>query len=72
MGKRHQSMQAICPFYKAEETRRIVCEGPCARATIHVIFEEPERKRQYAKRFCRSWQYEHCLIAQMQEKRYEE
>ncbi len=72
MSKRTQSVLAICPFYKSEDAHRILCEGLCRDNSIHMAFGTPAGRRSWAGRYCRSWDYEHCPLAGMQEARYEE
>ena len=71
MGKRAQSLLAMCPFYKSEDKHCIVCEGLLPRSSIHVAFGAPADKRAFEKDFCKSWHYDACELAQMHRKRYE-
>lgn len=72
MGKRAQSLVAICPFYKSESSQVIQCEGLQPNSAIHMAFGSPADKKQYAIRLCKSWDYGECPVAQMLNARYED
>ena len=71
MGKRAQSLLAMCPFYKSEDTHRVICEGLRPMSSIHVAFGLPADRRSFEKEFCKNWGFEACPLAQMHRKRYE-
>lgn len=72
MGKRIQSLRALCPFYKSEDSQRICCEGLLPRSSIHVAFADSNDRREFGRTHCKSWDYEACPLCQMHMKRYQE
>lgn len=41
-----------CPFYKKTSANEIVCEGVCAKSSIHLTFESRTTKKTFMKERC--------------------
>lgn len=64
------SDKALCPYYHGERDRRIRCEG-VEGGSIRLAFEATEERKDYGWRYCKSWDYEKCVLCQALEKKYE-
>lgn len=72
MGKRTESLVVLCPFYKSESGNKIICEGLGPHSSLHMCFGDAAARKRYEMRFCKSWEYEGCKLAELHEKRYED
>ena len=76
MGKHYESKYAMCCFYKGEDRgkgqRRIICEGFYKNSAIHMNFPSLTMLDEHRDRYCCSWNYENCPLAQSLSKIYEE
>lgn len=62
----YESKYAVCPFYRRNETNRIVCEGVDETNTINLVFTSRSEWREYEKTYCNIMgNYKNCLICQM-------
>lgn len=61
--KHRQDVLVKCPYYRGEEKQMLFCEGVQEGTAIHLAFDTPSNLRDYKKRFCTSWCYNKCLIA---------
>ena len=72
MAWKYQSMYAVCPFYRKNESNHIVCEGVGKDNTVHLAFATQPRMHDYTVRFCNDIDnYHRCLICQMLERKEE-
>ena len=55
-----------CPFYKYNEQRKVCCEGGC-----RVQFMDKSSAGRYMSRYCASFRYADCTIAQSRIEIYE-
>lgn len=60
--KRHISKEALCPFYHSEDSNRVCCEGIEEGSTIHVVFQSPNKKKAYSRRYC-CGDYKACKVS---------
>ena len=63
----------LCPFFKdtRENTQAIICEGVKQNTSIHLIFNNKLRQKEYMNELC-CYKYKQCNIAKMLFKKYEE
>lgn len=71
MGKYLTSNSVLCPFYLAEESHCIHCEGVEKGSTVRMSFEHTGKKKAYRERFCEE-DYDRCRISQMLTRKWEE
>jgi len=55
---------AICPFYKHEDSQMIYCDGVQDGSVIHLAFSNKTNALEYKKTFCRN-KCEKCKIYSM-------
>lgn len=56
----------VCPYYRSNEQRKILCEGIQDKAYIHLVFSNWLDKRPYMQNYCCSMDnYNNCRIADM-------
>ncbi len=60
----------ICPFFVRERDKKIACESVVPGCTMLLEFCAVEEKKAYRKRYCQSFSYTKCPIAQMLESSY--
>ena len=67
------SGKVICPFFKdtRRNTQAIMCEGVKQNTSLHLIFNNKLRQKEYMVEFCCS-KYKKCCIAKMLFEKYEE
>lgn len=65
------TVDAVCPFYKTEDSIRIVCEGVSPRSTSNNVFNSSKGKDRYKESHCNSMSgcYE-CILFQALIKKY--
>lgn len=61
------SSQAICPYYKHEDSQMIYCDGVQDGSVIHLAFSNKTDALNYKKDFCRD-NCNKCNIYKMLEK----
>ena len=72
MDSRYWSSYVVCPFYRYNEQKRIVCEGIGKGNTLHLVFASQPMMHDHAVRFCNDIDnYSRCLICQMLERKEE-
>lgn len=69
-GKRWTCAGVLCPFYKEEESSKIICEGPEDRTSMHLAFSSPAQKTEYMLDHCKAG-WEKCVLTQALEMKYE-
>ena len=64
----YESTDAKCPFYRAESSRKVSCEGyGCNRLTL--TFNSPQRKREHKQSLCNT-SYKSCEIYRLIMQKY--
>ena len=62
----------VCPFYHRCESNRICCEGLTDNSTINLVFEDPNKKKQYKHDYCYSIKnYKKCPVSEMLNRQHE-
>lgn len=67
---RKESKLAKCPYYRFENANLICCEGVEDGSSVHVVFGDVNKCREYKRKFCRS-RYASCKVLQMLDTKYE-
>lgn len=62
--KRHISNEALCPFYRSEDSHRVVCEGLVNASSIHVVFQSSTKKQEFCRKNC-CGNYKACKVSHM-------
>lgn len=71
--KKSISAEVVCPMYKAEEIKKICCEGFADKIYLQTYFAGQKQKENYKKGFCENMQnYKACPIYRLAAKRFEE
>lgn len=61
----------ICPFYKSQGVYVIKCEGFDSKNTTRVCFDTPDKKTEYVKIHCESFDYDKkCNVCRRLLKKY--
>ena len=68
--KHRQDVLVKCPYYKGEEKQVLFCEGVQEGSSIHLAFDTPSNLRDYKNQFCKGWCYGKCLIADMNNRKW--
>lgn len=73
MSRNYTSPAVMCPFYKSENARLIVCEGPSEGSSIHICFGGVKDKENYKRANCERMRenWKCCVIAQGLLNKYE-
>lgn len=71
MGKYMTENSVLCPFYRAEESHCIHCEGLEDNSSIRLTYAHMGKKKAYRDRFCKD-EYKKCRIAGMLFEKWEE
>jgi len=73
MSRNFSSASVVCPFYKSENMKLIVCEGVSGCSRLELHFESKDDKASYKAKNCErireNWKV--CPIAQILLKKYE-
>lgn len=69
--KRYCSPEALCPFYRSEDSQKIYCEGIGEGNAIHLAFGSKTHLKIHKDSYCDS-EYGECPIAKMLNKKYED
>lgn len=56
---------SVCPYYQADSSVRITCEGIEEGQNIQIKFSRMADKQSWMKRYCKRMAYCACPIAQM-------
>ena len=65
------SKYAVCPFYRRSDSNRICCEGTSRNNTIHLVFGNQNKLKDYTADHCNSMDgYRHCRICKMLSDKY--
>jgi hypothetical protein len=61
----------LCPFFKKYDSVRICCEGiEGENSSVYIVFPSPKARRDYLRaKCCRD--YKVCLMAKMNERKWE-
>lgn len=63
----YEDWRVVCPFYRKDTKRSILCESPIACTTLEIDFRDADRKKTYKNDFCRSMTgYKRCPVAGIQ------
>lgn len=62
MPKHYDSMYIECPFFHYYDGSKIACEGVVDDSSIHVVFPNPELRRNYMKSICYC-EHDSCIVA---------
>lgn len=66
-----ESKYVVCPFYRRNDNNRICCEGLEERNTINLVFEDPNKQREYKRTHCCDIdRYRSCMICSVLERKY--
>ena len=72
MSTKHKDSKVVkCPFFHAEESQKIYCEGVCAGTSIHLAFASKTEKKDYSGAYCNK-HYKACRVYQMNDKKYDD
>lgn len=66
MGKHMVHKDAICPFYRHEDTQVIYCDGIVPNSVIHLAFANKTDAKEYKVKYCRKC-YNQCPISNLLE-----
>ena len=69
--KHRDSINAKCPFFHAEESQKIYCEGIADGTSIHLAFGSSAEKKAYSAKHC-NCDYSLCLVYRMNDSKYDE
>lgn len=64
------NMVTVCPFYQRESGKSITCEGMGEKTEIAIKFNDNFGKQIWQKKYCRTYKYGGCPIAEIVEKLY--
>ena len=64
------SANTICPFYQRESEYRITCEGISDGTVLSLGFSSCREKLSWQERYCCQFEYEHCPISKVIQKKY--
>lgn len=65
------SKYVVCPYYRKHDDYRIRCEGFDKDNTIHVVFGNKVKLKEFCEKHCNSFSgYHKCLICQALNKKY--
>ena len=64
-------VDAICPFFRSSEKKKIICDGITEECSTHILFGRKEARDLHRKVFC-NHKYKNCEIYAMLEKCNEE
>ena len=66
MGKHMVHKDAICPYYRHEDSQVIYCDGIVPDSVIHLAFANKSDAKEYKVKYCREC-YNQCPISQLLE-----
>ena len=66
MGKHMVNKNALCPFYRHEDSQVIYCDGIVPDSVIHLAFANKTNAKEYKARYCRDC-YRKCPISKLLE-----
>lgn len=64
-------VNAVCPFFKASDTRKVACEGITDDCTTILSFNSQNKRNQHRELFC-DRQYQNCEVYKMLKEKYED
>lgn len=64
-------VDAICPFFRGSDKRKVICDGITDRCTTSLMFSTKEERNLHRRVFCNA-KYKYCEVYQMLEKCNEE
>lgn len=67
----YASERVKCPYYRKNDSNRIVCEGFKKKTYINITFEDTKKLKEYKEQYCNDIQnYNDCMICAMLNKKY--
>ena len=67
----YTTVWAKCPYYCAEKSQEIICEGVKEYTRIHLSFATPIDKKRYMQNFCNQHEnYDNCRLCEMLNLKY--
>ena len=68
---KYESKYAVCPYYKKHDDNRIRCEGIDKDSSIHVVFGNKVKLKEFSVSYCNSFAgHRKCLVRQALNKKY--
>lgn len=69
MGKRKRYLgrDVVCPWFRREEERAMVCNGCWPNQWVRVMFQNPKDKKNFMAVYCNTFAYGGCPYAQAAE-----
>ncbi|MBR4457595.1 MAG: hypothetical protein IKS31_01415 [Clostridia bacterium] len=64
---RYSGVQMVCPYFSREEAISISCQAKCSGMRCRLTFADKNKKQEWAKRFCETFQYWQCPLCEMQD-----
>lgn len=72
MSRKLTGRDVVCPYFRREDSISISCESWVRGATGKLCFRTGEEKRAYMARRCKCMEgYPRCLVARINERKYE-
>lgn len=71
MATLYKSVNVICPFYVSDNAMEIHCEGIFSRTVCKHRFREIGTKDSMFEKYCCSYAWETCKVAQLLKMKYE-
>ena len=71
MPTMYDDVNAICPFFRYSDKRKISCEGVADGCTTNIEFETKSKRDLHRRVFCDS-KYKNCEIHNMLKEKYDE
>lgn len=67
----YTTLEAKCPYYCAEKSQEIICEGVEDRTRIHLSFATRFDKDEYMKKYCNKCEnFDNCRLCDMLNLKY--
>ena len=60
-GNRYISGRIYCPFYKYQDSKSVVCDGPAPSRKLELFFNNKEERDRYIQQTCEN-NFESCMI----------
>lgn len=68
----YMAKDVICPYYKKDEGVKVCCEGVGEESSsLYIVFPSPRKRIEYQRQKC-CGDYNTCLVAAMNNRKYEE
>ena len=67
----YKSKYVVCPYYRHHDGNCIHCEGIDKTNSIHVVFGDKAKMKEFCDRHCNSFKgYPKCLVCKALNKKY--